>query len=55
MSLWGFSFGMGAMVSTGVHLSAADGRNPPGGGALVVVCVHGCAARKVENDGWFGS
>ena len=30
MSLWGFSFGMGAMVSTGVHLSAAGLLNPLG-------------------------
>ena len=30
MSLWGFSFGMGAMVSTGVHLSAANVVNPLG-------------------------
>ena len=30
MSLWGFSFGMGAMVSTGVHLSAANVLNPLG-------------------------
>lgn len=30
MSLWGFSFGMGAMVSTGVHLSAAGVLNPLG-------------------------
>ena len=30
MSLWGFSFGMGAMVSTGVHLSAASVVNPLG-------------------------
>lgn len=30
MSLWGFSFGMGAMVSSGVHLSAAGVLNPLG-------------------------